>query len=127
MLSALHYDLVRSLNKKAPWMVMEQTSSRVNWREHNIQSPGRLCARATGGGPGRHRGPVFPVASVPARAEKFPFGHAFSLRYRLSGVGRGSWARPTGPFGLVRRRTRAGARGHGHVVAELVGAVEGAV
>ena len=28
MLSAMHYDLVRSLNKDVPWMVMEQTSSR---------------------------------------------------------------------------------------------------
>jgi beta-galactosidase len=43
MLSAMHYDLVRSLNKKAPWMVMEQTSSRINWREHNVAKvPGQM-------------------------------------------------------------------------------------
>ncbi|MHB1975005.1 MAG: beta-galactosidase, partial [Acidimicrobiales bacterium] len=39
MRSALHYDLVRSLDKSAPWMVMEQSSSRVNWRPHNAAKP----------------------------------------------------------------------------------------
>jgi beta-galactosidase len=44
-LSAMHYDLVRSLNKAVPWVVMEQTSSRVNWREHNVaKSPGQMRA-----------------------------------------------------------------------------------
>jgi beta-galactosidase len=45
MQSAMHYDLVRSANKKIPWMVMEQTSSRVNWREHNAAKiPGQMRA-----------------------------------------------------------------------------------
>lgn len=45
MQSAMHYDLVRSLNKKIPWMVMEQTSSRVNWRAHNVAKvPGQMRA-----------------------------------------------------------------------------------
>jgi beta-galactosidase len=45
MQSAMHYDLVRSVNKKIPWMVMEQTSSRVNWREHNAAKiPGQMRA-----------------------------------------------------------------------------------
>jgi beta-galactosidase len=39
LLSAMHYDLIRSLNKTAPWVVMEQTTSRVNWREHNVPKP----------------------------------------------------------------------------------------
>jgi beta-galactosidase len=44
-LSAMHYDLVRSLNKDAPWVVMEQTTSRVNWRERNVpKSPGQMRA-----------------------------------------------------------------------------------
>lgn len=44
-LSAMHYDLIRSLNKSAPWVVMEQTSSRVNWRERNVpKSPGQMRA-----------------------------------------------------------------------------------
>lgn len=43
--SAKHYDLVRSLNKSAPWMVMEQSSSRVNWRDHNeAKAPGEMRA-----------------------------------------------------------------------------------
>ncbi len=45
MQSAMHYDLVRSVNKKMPWMVMEQTSSRVNWRDHNAAKvPGQMRA-----------------------------------------------------------------------------------
>jgi beta-galactosidase len=45
MQSAMHYDLVRSVNKKIPWMVMEQTSSRVNWRDHNAaKAPGQMRA-----------------------------------------------------------------------------------
>jgi beta-galactosidase len=44
-LSAMHYDLIRSLNKNAPWVVMEQTSARVNWRERNVpKSPGQMRA-----------------------------------------------------------------------------------
>lgn len=43
--SARHYDLIRSLNKSAPWMVMEQTPSRVNWRPHNVpKAPGQMRA-----------------------------------------------------------------------------------
>ena len=43
MLSAMHYDLVRSLDKGKPWLVMEQASSRVNWREHNgVKVPGAM-------------------------------------------------------------------------------------
>ncbi len=45
MVSGMHYDLVRSLNKGAPWMVMEQTTSRVNWRPHNVPKvPGQMRA-----------------------------------------------------------------------------------
>jgi beta-galactosidase len=44
-LSAMHYDLIRSLNKTVPWVVMEQTSYRVNWRERNVpKSPGQMRA-----------------------------------------------------------------------------------
>ena len=44
-LSAMHYDLIRSVNKSVPWVVMEQTSFRVNWRDHNVgKSPGQMRA-----------------------------------------------------------------------------------
>jgi beta-galactosidase len=44
-LSAMHYDLIRSLNKNVPWMVMEQTTFRVNWRDRNVgKSPGQMRA-----------------------------------------------------------------------------------
>jgi beta-galactosidase len=45
MQSAMHYDLIRSVNKKIPWMVMEQTSQRVNWRPRNAAKiPGQMRA-----------------------------------------------------------------------------------
>jgi beta-galactosidase len=43
--SAMHFDLIRSLNKDVPWMVMEQASFRVNWRERNVPKvPGQMRA-----------------------------------------------------------------------------------
>jgi beta-galactosidase len=43
MLTALHYDLVRSLKKDTPWVVMEQATSRVNWRPVNsAKAPGEM-------------------------------------------------------------------------------------
>lgn len=43
--SAMHYDLVRGLNKKVPWMVMEQTPSRVTWHYPNVpKGPGLMRA-----------------------------------------------------------------------------------
>lgn len=54
MVSAMHYDLVRSLSKSKPWMVMEQTTSRVNWRPRNVaKAPGEMrayCYQAIGRG-----------------------------------------------------------------------------
>ena len=44
-LSAMHYDLIRSVNKNVPWIVMEQTPFRVNWRDRNVgKSPGQMRA-----------------------------------------------------------------------------------
>lgn len=44
-MSAMHYDMIRSLNKAAPWLVMEQTTARVNWRERNVpKAPGQMRA-----------------------------------------------------------------------------------
>jgi len=43
MRSAMDYDVVRGLNKKVPWMVMEQAPTRVNWRPHNVpKGPGHM-------------------------------------------------------------------------------------
>jgi beta-galactosidase len=50
LLTALHYDLVRSLKKDVPWVVMEQATFRVNWRPVNsAKAPGemrRVCYQA---------------------------------------------------------------------------------
>jgi len=43
--SAMHCDLVRSLNKSLPWMVMEQSPGRVNWQMRNVaKRPGEMRA-----------------------------------------------------------------------------------
>ncbi len=43
MLTAMHYDLIRSLKKDVPWTVMEQTTFRVNWRPVNAAKvPGEM-------------------------------------------------------------------------------------
>jgi beta-galactosidase len=43
LLTAMHYDLVRSLKTDVPWIVMEQATTRVNWRPVNsAKAPGRM-------------------------------------------------------------------------------------
>ncbi len=43
MLTAMHYDLVRSVKKETPWTLMEQTTLRVNWRPVNsAKAPGEM-------------------------------------------------------------------------------------
>jgi beta-galactosidase len=43
MFAAMADDLMRSLGEGKPWMVMEQTPSRVNWRAHNaLKRPGQM-------------------------------------------------------------------------------------
>ncbi len=43
MRSAMAGDLMRSLGRGRPWVLMEQTSSRVNWREVNVaKAPGQM-------------------------------------------------------------------------------------
>jgi beta-galactosidase len=41
--AAMTYDLMRSLGGGRPWVLMEQTTVRVNWRERNVpKKPGRM-------------------------------------------------------------------------------------
>jgi beta-galactosidase len=41
--AALNYDLMRSLGGGRPWLLMEQATSQVNWRPHNlIKTPGQM-------------------------------------------------------------------------------------
>jgi beta-galactosidase len=102
MQSAMHYDLVRSVNKKIPWMVMEQTSLRVNWRDHNAAKvPGQMramCYQAVA------RGATgllfFQWRASRAGAEKF---HSAMLSH--SGVASPVW---TEVVGLGRELTRLG-------------------
>ena len=41
VLTGMGYDLIRSLGSKHPWVLMEQASSQVNWRQRNaLKKPG---------------------------------------------------------------------------------------
>lgn len=41
--AALNYDLMRSLGHGRPWLLMEQATSQVNWRPHNlVKLPGQM-------------------------------------------------------------------------------------
>lgn len=41
--AALNYDLMRSLGRGQPWLLMEQATSHVNWRVHNlVKLPGQM-------------------------------------------------------------------------------------
>jgi beta-galactosidase len=41
--AALNYDLMRSLGRGQPWLLMEQATSQVNWRPHNlVKQPGQM-------------------------------------------------------------------------------------
>ncbi len=41
--SAITYDLIRSLKKDTPWILMEQAASQVNWRQRNaVKRPGQM-------------------------------------------------------------------------------------
>lgn len=43
LIAAMDFDLVRSLKRDVPWLLMEQTTSRVNWRPVNaLKGPGRM-------------------------------------------------------------------------------------
>jgi len=43
MSTAMHYDLIRSVKKAVPWVVMEQATFRVNWRPVNsAKAPGEM-------------------------------------------------------------------------------------
>jgi beta-galactosidase len=42
-ISAAQYDIIRSLGDGAPWMLMEQVTSQVNWRPRNVlKQPGQM-------------------------------------------------------------------------------------
>jgi beta-galactosidase len=100
-LSAMHLDLVRSLNKSVPWMVMEQTSYRVNWRQHNVpKPPGQMRALSYQALARGARGVLFfQWRASRAGAEKFHSalvphaGQASPVWHEASGLGR-ELARP---------------------------------
>ncbi len=102
MQSAMHYDLIRSVNKKIPWMVMEQTSQRVNWRPHNAAKiPGQMRAMSYQAVARGATGVLFfQWRASRAGAEKF---HSAMLSH--SGVASPVWAEVAG---LGRELARLG-------------------
>ena len=100
MLTAMHYDLVRSLKKDTPWMVMEQTTFRVNWRPVNVaKAPGEMRA---GSYQALARGSTgigfFQWRAARAGAEKF---HSAMLPH--AGTASGIWREVTGLGAELRR------------------------
>jgi beta-galactosidase len=112
-LSAMHCDLIRSLNKNVPWVVMEQTSSRVNWRERNVpKSPGQMRALSYQALARGAEGVLFfQWRASRAGAEKFHSamvshsGQASPVWPEVAGLGR-ELARPT-PWAAAKVAARA--------------------
>ena len=113
MHSAMHWDLVRSLNKNVPWMIMEQTSLRVNWREHNTAKvPGQMRATSYQAVARGATGVLFfQWRASRAGAEKF---HSAMLPH--SGVSSPVWAEVAG---LGRELARLGTFEHAPVQARV--------
>ena len=124
MRSAMDYDLVRGLNKKVPWMVMEQAPTRVNWRPHNVpKGPGSHARHElSSDSPRRIRCPVLPMAGFTSRGGDVPLRHGLPRRHSLAGLERGNCA-GQGARGARGPHERPG-RGQGRdraLLAQLVG------
>jgi beta-galactosidase len=93
MLTAMHYDLIRSLKKGTAWTVMEQAVSRVNWRPVNsAKVPGQMrrdCYQALARGAAGLS--FFQWRASAAGAEKF---HSAMLPH--AGTAAPSWREVTG-------------------------------
>ena len=92
---AMAADLTRSVAGGAPWLLLEHSTSGVNWQPRNpAKAPGQMArnslAHVARGSDGRH---VLPVAAVPARRREVPLGDAPARRHRDPGVARGGRTR----------------------------------
>ena len=101
---ALAGDVTRGLAGGSPWLLMEHSTSAVNWQPRNLakqpgpDAPQQPRAR----GPRLRRRHVLPVARLPGRRREVPLGDGAARRDRHEGLARGLPA---------RRRPRAARRG----------------
>ena len=74
---AMSADLTRSLAGGSPWLVMEHSTSAVNWQPQNLaKTPGPTAARQPRPRRTRRRRcAVLPVARLPGRRREVPLGH----------------------------------------------------
>lgn len=93
---ALGADLMRSVGGGRPWLLMETSTSAVNWQPHNLAKatwaapPQRPVAR----GPRRRRCAVLPVARLAGGRREVPLRPRAARRHRHQGVARGRGPRP---------------------------------
>ena len=92
---AMSADLTRSLAGGGPWLLMEHSTSAVNWQPRNIaKRPGEMrrntLAHVARGADGAA---VLPVAGQPVRRGEVPLGDAAAGRHRHPGLARGRRAR----------------------------------
>ena len=110
---AMAADLTRSLAGGAPWLLMEHSTSAVNWQPRNIaKRPGEMprnsLAHVARGADGDA---VLPVAGLALRRGEVPLGDAAARRHRHPGLARGRRAR--------RRPRRLAACGAPRVAADV--------
>ena len=88
-------DLTRSLAGGRPWMLMEHSTSAVNWQPRNLaKRAGRDAPQQPGPRrPRRRRRDVLPVARVAVRRREVPLGDAAARRHRHPDLARGGRAR----------------------------------
>ena len=88
---AFSADLVRGVAGGRPWLLMEQSTSAVNWQPRNVaKRPGELmrnCVAARR--PRRRRAAVLPVAGLPGRGREVPRRAGAARRHRQPGLARG--------------------------------------
>jgi beta-galactosidase len=108
---AMTADLTRAFARQAPWLLMETSTSAVNWQPRNAARPpgAAPAARPVARRPGRGRHPVLPVARVQGRCREVPRRAGAACRDRHQGVARGDGA----GSGAGRSGGRQGHAGHG--------------
>jgi hypothetical protein len=131
-------DLMRSLGGGAPWILMEQSTSAVNWRERNAAKPAGMhrllslqaetgrhapAAQPAGGGARCRRDHAVPVAAIGGRGREVPFRDAAPRWREHSGLPRdGRVGRRAGLVGTHRRSPAARRGGDPVRLGQLVGA-----
>ena len=92
---AIAADLSRSVGGGKPWILMEHSTSAVNWQPRNIaKRPGEMARNSLSHlGRGADAHPLLPVARIALRCREVPLRDAPPRRHRLARLARGRRAR----------------------------------